>query len=208
MLVFVRASRYDAGTGQFTQQDPIGIAGGANVYGFAGGDPVNYDDPFGLKIHPRYSALIQSIISHAIKNSPGFARIWGALARADRGDAEVFVVFTTQDVIWRESKRQSSVGAAVCTSNTMCIVYVAEDTRPEQVIHRLTHELLHAAGYLERNLSKKDKTGVSASCTYDQTFDQGGCWDRLNSIEAEARRTFDDWWATNKKREGSKEAKP
>ncbi len=48
MLVFVRASRYDAGTGQFTQQDPIGIAGGANVYGFAGGDPVNFSDPFGL----------------------------------------------------------------------------------------------------------------------------------------------------------------
>ena len=48
MLVFVRASRYDAGTGQSTQQDPIGIAGGANVYGFVGGDPVNFDDPFGL----------------------------------------------------------------------------------------------------------------------------------------------------------------
>ncbi|MCL4215059.1 MAG: hypothetical protein KJZ74_14205 [Gemmatimonadales bacterium] len=32
---------------QFTQQDPIGIAGGANVYGFAGGDPVNFSDPFG-----------------------------------------------------------------------------------------------------------------------------------------------------------------
>ncbi len=48
MLVFVRASRYDAGTGQFTQQDPIGIAGGANVYGFSGGDPVNLSDPFGL----------------------------------------------------------------------------------------------------------------------------------------------------------------
>ena len=31
-----------------TQQDPIGIAGGANVYGFAGGDPVNFADPFGL----------------------------------------------------------------------------------------------------------------------------------------------------------------
>ena len=34
--------------GQFTQQDPIGIAGGANVYGFASGDPINFADPFGL----------------------------------------------------------------------------------------------------------------------------------------------------------------
>ena len=32
----------------YTQQDPIGIAGGLNLYGFANGDPVNFSDPFGL----------------------------------------------------------------------------------------------------------------------------------------------------------------
>jgi len=25
----------------FTQEDPIGLAGGRNLYGYAGGDPVN-----------------------------------------------------------------------------------------------------------------------------------------------------------------------
>jgi hypothetical protein len=35
-------------SGQFTQQDPIGIAGGLNLYGYAGGDPINFSDPFGL----------------------------------------------------------------------------------------------------------------------------------------------------------------
>jgi RHS repeat-associated protein len=35
-------------TGRFTQEDPIGLAGGLNLYGFAGGDPVNFSDPFGL----------------------------------------------------------------------------------------------------------------------------------------------------------------
>jgi peptidoglycan L-alanyl-D-glutamate endopeptidase CwlK len=34
--------------GRFTQPDPIGLAGGLNLYGFAGGDPVNFSDPFGL----------------------------------------------------------------------------------------------------------------------------------------------------------------
>ena len=38
---------YDPATGRFTQQDPIGLAGGINSYGFAGGDPVNFSDPFG-----------------------------------------------------------------------------------------------------------------------------------------------------------------
>jgi hypothetical protein len=32
----------------FTQEDPIGIAGGLNLYGYANGDPINYSDPFGL----------------------------------------------------------------------------------------------------------------------------------------------------------------
>jgi hypothetical protein len=35
-------------TGHFTQEDPIGLAGGMNLYGFAGGDRVNYADPLGL----------------------------------------------------------------------------------------------------------------------------------------------------------------
>jgi hypothetical protein len=34
--------------GLLTQEDPIGIAGGLNLYGFAGGDPINFSDPFGL----------------------------------------------------------------------------------------------------------------------------------------------------------------
>jgi hypothetical protein len=35
--------------GLVTQQDPIGIAGGLNLYGYADGDPVNFSDPFGLR---------------------------------------------------------------------------------------------------------------------------------------------------------------
>lgn len=33
---------------EFTREDPIGLAGGMNLYGFAAGDPVNFSDPFGL----------------------------------------------------------------------------------------------------------------------------------------------------------------
>ena len=48
-LTFYRRNRvYDPLTRQFTQEDPIGLAGGLNLYGFANGDPVNFSDPFGL----------------------------------------------------------------------------------------------------------------------------------------------------------------
>jgi hypothetical protein len=42
------ASSTNTSTWTFTQEDPIGLAGGLNLYGFAGGDPVNFSDPFGL----------------------------------------------------------------------------------------------------------------------------------------------------------------
>ena len=47
-LMFRRNRYYDANTGRFTQEDPVGLAGGLNAYGFAQGDPVNYSDPYGL----------------------------------------------------------------------------------------------------------------------------------------------------------------
>ncbi|HEY0017654.1 MAG TPA: RHS repeat-associated core domain-containing protein [Longimicrobium sp.] len=46
--MYMRNRYYDPGTGQFTQTDPIGLAGGLNAYGFANGDPVTYGDPYGL----------------------------------------------------------------------------------------------------------------------------------------------------------------
>lgn len=53
----VRNCNYDPKTGRFTQEDPIGLAGGLNLYGFAGGDPVTYSDPFGLCPWPPSSCL-------------------------------------------------------------------------------------------------------------------------------------------------------
>ena len=47
-LQYRRNRLYDPATGRFTQQDPIGLAGGLNLYGYAGGDPINNSDPFGL----------------------------------------------------------------------------------------------------------------------------------------------------------------
>jgi RHS repeat-associated protein len=47
-LLYRRNRMYDPMAGQFTQQDPAGFAGGLNLYAYAGGDPVNYSDPFGL----------------------------------------------------------------------------------------------------------------------------------------------------------------
>jgi RHS repeat-associated protein len=39
---------YDQSTGRWTQEDPIGVAGGINLYQFNGNNPASYTDPFGL----------------------------------------------------------------------------------------------------------------------------------------------------------------
>jgi len=51
-LRYQRNRFYDPSTGQFTQEDLIGLAGGRNLYAFAGGDPINFRDPFGLMACP------------------------------------------------------------------------------------------------------------------------------------------------------------
>jgi hypothetical protein len=39
---------YDQQSGRFLQEDPIGVAGGINLYQYAGNSPANFSDPFGL----------------------------------------------------------------------------------------------------------------------------------------------------------------
>jgi RHS repeat-associated protein len=56
-LSYMRNRYYDPQTGRFTQEDPIGLAGGLNLYGFGGGDPVTYSDPFGLCRYPLAGGL-------------------------------------------------------------------------------------------------------------------------------------------------------
>ena len=52
-MVYLRNRWYDPATGRFLTQDPIGLAGGVNLYAYAGNDPVSFSDPFGLDSVPQ-----------------------------------------------------------------------------------------------------------------------------------------------------------
>jgi len=47
-LSLLRNRAYDARTGRFNQEDPIGFSGGSNLYAYAGNNPASLTDRFGL----------------------------------------------------------------------------------------------------------------------------------------------------------------
>lgn len=51
-MVHLRARAYAPNLGRFIQPDPIGTAGGINLYAYAGGDPMNLRDVLGLLAGP------------------------------------------------------------------------------------------------------------------------------------------------------------
>ena len=93
-MLYRRNRYFDPKSGQFTQADPIGIAGGMNAFGFANGDPVNFSDPFGLcplcvvlleevgrgAIVGGVSGAITQIAANEISGAPTFAGVGEAAA--------------------------------------------------------------------------------------------------------------------------------
>ena len=73
--MYMRNRYYDPRSGQFTQSDPIGLAGGLNSYGFAAGDPVSYSDPYGLKVCFQGTAAQVRAFRSAAEEATG-AAVW------------------------------------------------------------------------------------------------------------------------------------
>ena len=80
-LMYMRNRYYDPKAGRFTQEDPIGLAGGMNLYGFAAGDPVNLSDPFGLVTCPP--------ICVDNRDGLGWARVVGVMVRPAQKPLEI-----------------------------------------------------------------------------------------------------------------------
>jgi hypothetical protein len=153
----MRNRYYDPATGQFTQPDPIGIAGGLNSYGFAAGDPVTYADPYGLSADSIYvhgSRLYQWAVGEALKffarNDPSFRRAYTAISTS----SEAHVHFYDQ------SCRRGYGNCQGMSSSRTAFADVFYDPDGIAFMNSVGHEFLHAAGDLSDVLS----TGIEKEC--------------------------------------------
>ena len=102
---------YDAGTGRFINRDPIGYKGGINLYGFAGNNPVNRQDPNGtdsdafdpfayfndLFSHATPLGVLRSI-KNSISSNGNFNLARNAISEAG-GIAATYNPYSGEDVI-------------------------------------------------------------------------------------------------------------
>ncbi|MFC4532025.1 RHS repeat-associated core domain-containing protein [Sphaerisporangium dianthi] len=81
-LMFNRARYYSPTLGRFLSEDQVGIDGGANLYGYAAGDPVNATDPSGnnpLLVACAGGALFGGGLEYLTQRLSGRKVEWGAV---------------------------------------------------------------------------------------------------------------------------------
>ena len=107
-FTYLRNRWYDPQTGRFLTQDPIGLAGGVNLYAYAGNNPVMFTDPFGLtckvagnctqsdgglvelhnerkieQLHPSFQGPVRATLGNAAQNG-----VTGYISVAMRSNAD------------------------------------------------------------------------------------------------------------------------
>ena len=84
--VYLRNRWYDPKTGRFLSQDPIGLAGGVNLYAYAGNNPIAFEDPFGLDavkvIFKRYQVTLGHVFGKKVTAPLGHG---GVISIDDKG---------------------------------------------------------------------------------------------------------------------------
>jgi RHS repeat-associated protein len=77
-LLLANYRAYDSNLGRWISQDPIGLAGGINLYAYAGGKPLDAADPLGLFDPAGYGATISGAILTGAKVAVTGAKVTAA----------------------------------------------------------------------------------------------------------------------------------
>jgi RHS repeat-associated protein len=138
-LLYRRNRYYDPSTGRFTQEDPIGLAGGLNLYGFANGDPVSYSDPYGLRADSvvftgaEARRLWGELRGHSEtmmrSGDGGFAVLGGMLVGVLDAMESSSKTYVVSAIDYPDSFEQSTGGGNARCSGNLCTIRVDTKTR-------------------------------------------------------------------------------
>jgi hypothetical protein len=99
---------YDPQTGRFLSQDPIGLAGGVNLYAYAGNNPASYSDPFGLCKRPQGKGIGVCIEAYIRAHLMGAGDNRGP--QGDGGTSKLSISFTIDPKTGELTGARSAIG--------------------------------------------------------------------------------------------------
>ncbi len=118
-LYFMRNRHYDSRTGKFLQKDPLGFAGGINLYRYVGNNAINRIDPFGFifdNADPYNNAMMKdpkgrNQLAATIVDWSSWAADW-ALWTADKSmnfaSERVGLMYTFGKMLWNAETSQDA----------------------------------------------------------------------------------------------------
>jgi RHS repeat-associated protein len=154
------ARDYDPAAGRWTAKDPIGFAGGSlSLYHYASSDPINFQDPFGLKVIVRDAETL-AMIQRMIRGSETFKEMWKAMVLAPADEATLVIGSASQADVLAFSGGTNAAGHTICNMAGKCEIKMnCELLSPDL----LADEFLHAAGG-GINHTMHRKAGVPGNC--------------------------------------------
>ncbi len=121
---------YQPNTGRFIQRDPIGLAGGMNVYAYCGNNPTANVDPNGMLANP-YPVWDWEEFWDLVGQGMVIGGITGGLTTpAGAGTGPGIVVGGVGGFVWYGGK-YSSMYATACTSDLWKAIWDAQKKRVE-----------------------------------------------------------------------------
>lgn len=141
--LYMRNRYFDPATGRFTQEDPIGLAGGINLYGFAKGDPVTYSDPFGLCVEKDIDC--QNVV-RMLREQKGEEFQKAADFYEGMKEGRVYIVAGDDHRLWTNANRDGNPETWKMGTNLgKDIILNGESTKGDFLIAAV-HEPLHQQG--------------------------------------------------------------
>ena len=151
--------------GRFISEDPAGMRGGMNKYGYVSGDPINASDPYGLWSTNAHNVIIQRLFGSCFAG-PDIAELMRGSLDVDGGGgmSSVWTQLISGDPA---EHAMSNLGESPVTAERRMIAFIdrelalAESDPANWMFHlgRALHPLMDMTSPLHRNFAEWDPFG-------------------------------------------------